>query len=98
VAITEQQISLAAAYKIRSRVIERFGEPLGHLWLFPEPQAMAEAKLEDLKSCGLSGQKASYIHDLAVNITDGTLDLDVLKTMDDDKARETIMILLFAVL
>jgi DNA-3-methyladenine glycosylase II len=52
---------------------------------------MAKAKLEDLKACGLSGQKASYIHDLAVNITDGNVDLNVLKTMDDDKARETIM-------
>ena len=91
IAITEQQISLAAAYKIRSRVIEHFGEPLGHRWLFPEPQAMAKAKLEDLKSCGLSGQKANYIHDFAVNIADGKLDLDILKTMDDDKARETIM-------
>jgi len=81
----------AAAYKIRSRVVERFGEPLGTRWLFPEPRAMAKAKLEDLKACGLSGQKASYIHDLAVNITNGNVDLNVLKTMDDDKARETIM-------
>ena len=36
-------------------------------------------------------QKAQYIHELAVKIADGTLDLDILKTMDDDKARETIM-------
>ena len=28
VAITEQQISLAAAYQIRSRIIQRFGEPI----------------------------------------------------------------------
>jgi DNA-3-methyladenine glycosylase II len=91
VAITEQQISLAAAHKIRSRVVERFGEPLGTRWLFPEPRAMAKAKPEDLKACGLSRQKASYIHDLAVNITNGNVDLNVLKTMDDDKARETIM-------
>jgi DNA-3-methyladenine glycosylase II len=91
IAITEQQISLAAAYRIRSRVVERFGEPIENLWIFPEPQVLASASIEDLQSCGLSRNKAGYIHELAVKITDGTLNLDVLKTMNDDEARETIM-------
>lgn len=91
IAITEQQISLAAAYRIRSRVIERFGEPIEDLWIFPEPQVLSSASIEDLQSCGLSRNKAGYIHDLAVKITDGTVDLDILKTMNDDEARETIM-------
>jgi DNA-3-methyladenine glycosylase II len=91
IAITEQQISLTAAYHIRSRVIQRFGEPIEKQWIFPEPQALAGASIEDLQSCGLSRNKAGYIHDLASKVADGTLDLDILKTMDDEKARETIM-------
>ena len=91
VAITEQQISLTAAYRIRSRVIQRFGESIDSQWIFPEPRILANAPLDDLRSCGLSQQKAQYIHELACNIVDGRLDLDILKSMDDDKARETIM-------
>lgn len=91
IAIIEQQISLAAAYRIRTRIIQRFGEPVGNQWIFPEPGVLSQATLEDLRSCGLSRQKAQYIQDLVIKITDGTLNLDTLKALDDDKARETIM-------
>ena len=91
VAITEQQISLAAAYQIRSRIVQRFGEPIDNQWIFPEPHILASAPLEDLRSCGLSRQKAHYIRELAGKTADGTVDLDILKNMDDDKAREAIM-------
>ena len=91
VAITEQQISLAAAYGIRSRIILRFGEPTDNQWIFPEPGVLSRATLDDLRSCGLSRQKAKYIQELATKVVDGTLDLNILKTLDDDKARETIM-------
>jgi len=91
VAITEQQISLAAAYRIRSRIIQRFGEPVGDRWIFPVPRTLAEASVEDLRSCGLSRQKAGYIHDLAISIIDGSVDLNSLKSINDEKAREAIM-------
>lgn len=91
IAITEQQISLAAVYRIRSRIVQRFGEPLDNQWIFPEPPILASASLENLRACGLSAQKAQYIRDLAGNIAAGTLDLDILKAMDDDTARAMIM-------
>jgi DNA-3-methyladenine glycosylase II len=90
-AITEQQISLAAAYQIRNRVVQRFGEPVEDLWVFPEPQALARVSLEDLRSCGLSRQKSEYIRGLAAKIVAGDLDLDGLKSMDADSAREILM-------
>jgi DNA-3-methyladenine glycosylase II len=91
VAITEQQLSLASAYQIRNRVVQRFGEPIEDLRVFPEPATLAGATMEELRSCGLSKQKADYIRSLAGNIVAGHLDLDGLKSMDDDKAREAIM-------
>jgi DNA-3-methyladenine glycosylase II len=93
IAITEQQISLAAAYRIRSRIIQRFGEPIGSQWIFPEPITLVNASIEDLRSCGLSRQKTRYIHELTQNIVDGKIDLDSLKSMNDEEARETIMTL-----
>ena len=90
-AITEQQISLAAAYKIRKRVVERFGEPVEDLWVFPEPEALAKASLDDLRACGLSRQKSDYIKALAEKIAGGELNLEGLKNIDTDKARGTIL-------
>jgi DNA-3-methyladenine glycosylase II len=90
-AITEQQLSLASAYSIRNRIVQRFGEPVEDLCVFPEPEALAGASLEDLQQCGLSHQKAEYIRGLAGEIVSGKLDLEDLKSMDTDKAREILM-------
>ncbi len=90
-AITEQQISLLAAYQIRNRVVQRFGEAVEDLSVFPEPRVLAKASLDDLRVCGLSRQKSEYIRGLAGKIVAGELDLEGLKSMDTDKARETIM-------
>ena len=90
-AITEQQISLAAAYRIRDRLVQRFGEPVEDLRVFPRPEALAAAAPEELRSCGLSGQKIRYIKELAGRIMEGSLDIDSLKQTDDEGARQTIM-------
>jgi DNA-3-methyladenine glycosylase II len=89
-AVIEQQISLAAARRIRARVVERFGESKAGLWIFPGPEALARASLEELRACGLSGRKSEYINGLARNIVDGSLDLDRLKTLSDSKVRSII--------
>jgi len=50
VAITEQQISLAAAYRIRSRLVERFGVPIEKQWVFPEPEILVSIEIRYLLS------------------------------------------------
>jgi DNA-3-methyladenine glycosylase II len=89
-AVIEQQISLAAARRIRSRVVERFGERKADLWIFPGPEALARASLKAMRACGLSGRKAEYITGLASKVVDGSFDLDNLKGMSDDEVRSTI--------
>jgi len=89
-AVIEQQISLAAARRIRARVVERFGERKAGLWIFPGPEALAQASLDALRACGLSGRKAEYISGLAGKVVDGSFDLDGLKGMSDDEVRSTI--------
>jgi DNA-3-methyladenine glycosylase II len=90
-AITEQQISLGAAYHIRSRLVERFGTPVQDEWIFPDPAALAGATLRQLLACGLSYMKAGYIRELARKVTDRTFDFDALKAMKDEQARERLM-------
>ncbi len=89
-AVIEQQISLVAARKIRARVVERFGERKAGLWIFPGPEDLAQAPLEAIRACGLSGRKAEYISGLAKKVVDGSFDLDGLNGMSDDEVRSTV--------
>ena len=79
IAITEQQLSLAAAFHIRTRLIKRFGRPIGELWVFPTPDVLAKASLRDLMSCGLSHRKAEYVRHFARHVSNGELALESLK-------------------
>jgi DNA-3-methyladenine glycosylase II len=90
IAVTEQQISLAAAYRIRYRIVEKFGQKIDDLRLFPGPHDLSKASLQELASCGLSSRKAQYIRDFARDVSEGTLNLDSIKSMDNDEARAFI--------
>jgi DNA-3-methyladenine glycosylase II len=83
IAITEQQLSLAAAFHIRRRFVERFGRQIDGVWLFPTPASLADAPMAALRESGLSGRKAEYIAGLAGAIAAGQLDLVALKAMSD---------------
>ena len=43
--ITAQQVSLHAAFAIRSRLVERFGVRHGHAWAFPTRETLAAARV-----------------------------------------------------
>jgi DNA-3-methyladenine glycosylase II len=91
IAITEQQISLAAAYRIRTRIIERFGDHVNGLWAFPTPRRLSESSTADLMTCGLSQRKAEYVRGLAYKVANGLLDLDRLEAMSDDDVRSLLL-------
>jgi DNA-3-methyladenine glycosylase II len=91
IAITEQQISLTAAYRIRTRIIERFGDPVNGLWAFPTPTRLSESSVADLMTCGLSQRKAEYVKGLAYKVANGLLDLDQLETMPDEDVRSLLL-------
>lgn len=93
VAITEQQVSLAAAYHIRQRLIDRFGARRGLHRAFPAPGALAQASLRALRNCGLSHRKAEYISALARQVVQGEVNLDRLRRMSDVAARDYILAL-----
>lgn len=76
-----QQLSRAAASAILARLEGLHGDRL------PTPAELLDTDAETLRGIGLSRAKAVYLHDLAARLVDGRLDLERLRTLDDDAAR-----------
>lgn len=91
IAITEQQLSLAAAFHIRNRLISRFGIVQGTLPRFPSASALAAATLEELRGCGLSRRKAEYVRELAQRVSQGGLDFEALNKQSDERIRAELL-------
>lgn len=85
VSILSQQISGKAALAIRKRLLERVG-PEGLT-----PQRIASLTREELRTVGLSKQKASYILDLAERVHTGTLTLSRLSRLTDDAVIDALI-------
>ena len=94
-AVLGQQVTVAAARTLTTRLVERFGTPLatpidGLTRLFPSPAALAAASGDELGQLGLVRQRQAAIHALAQAVTSGQIRLhagaDVAATMDALKA------------
>ncbi|REJ90944.1 MAG: DNA-3-methyladenine glycosylase 2 family protein [Planctomycetota bacterium] len=76
-AIIAQQISGQAARSINNRLQQAIRPRR------MTPDVIAGMTLEQLRSLGLSPQKASYVHDLAAKVSDGRVRLNRVRTMSD---------------
>ncbi|MHA3772525.1 DNA-3-methyladenine glycosylase family protein [Verrucomicrobiota bacterium sgz303538] len=77
-AITGQQISFAAAHRLRRSLIEFIGKTTpGGMLAFPDATAVAAVGQEALRSCGYSRNKARALAELAEDISSGQLILPV---------------------
>jgi len=87
--ITAQQVSLHAAFAVRSRFIERFGERAELAYSFPTRERVARASEEELTALGFSRRKAEYV----LGVARADIDLDALGVLPDDevKARLTAL-------
>ena len=81
--ITAQQISLHAAFAIRSRFIASLGTRAGLAYAFPTRERVAGATEAELVALGFSRGKADYVIGLARD----EIDLDVLESLSDDEVR-----------
>ena len=83
IAITEQQLGLPVAVRLRKRLVERYGDVLTvggkNYRAFPTPLALSKAKPSDIRNAGLSTRKAEYIVDIAKRVAEGRLDLEKMK-------------------
>lgn len=93
-AITEQQISLAVAVKIRARLVKKFGESLKidgeKFYAFPTPEKLSSLKIDDLLKVGLSRQKADYIIGFSKKVASGEFDVERLKKKSNEEVVEKL--------
>lgn len=87
--IIYQQVSGKAAASIfaKFKLLFKQNPPAGG---FPTPQQVAATPLDTLRSAGLSGQKASYIKDLAEKFADGTIRHKHLPKMTNEEIIEHV--------
>ena len=93
-AILGQQISVAAARTLATRIAQRWGEALpaapmpGLERLFPTPAALARA---DLREIGLTTARAATVSGMAQALLDGRVDFLAERSLDEFVARWTAL-------
>lgn len=80
--IVGQQLSIKAAATILARVGALGGS------VFASPEVIAAASDEELRKCGLSRAKLSYLRDLAVRWSAGEIDAPTLRSLPDEEVIE----------
>ncbi|MHB1271484.1 MAG: DNA-3-methyladenine glycosylase 2 family protein [Rhodanobacter sp.] len=89
-AVLGQQVSVAAARTLATRIVQRFGEPLavsvvpGLERLFPTPAQLADA---DLREIGVTTARAATIRGIAQALLDGRIDFRAEQPLDAFVAR-----------
>lgn len=76
--IVSQQLSVKAAATIWSRVRAQFND------IAPTPEQLLAADPEQLRACGVSYSKISYMKDLAEHIIDGSLDMTHIANLPNE--------------
>jgi AraC family transcriptional regulator of adaptative response / DNA-3-methyladenine glycosylase II len=89
-AVLGQQVSVAAARTLATRIVQRWGEPLnappmaGLERLFPTPTQLADA---DLREIGVTTARAATIRGIAQALLDGRVDFRAEQSMEEFVAR-----------
>lgn len=85
-AISYQQLSGKAAATILARFVALFPNKK-----FPTPLDIRKIRMEKLRAVGLSGQKASYVKDLAEKFLNGTINPKLFSNMSDVEIVEHVV-------
>jgi DNA-3-methyladenine glycosylase II len=84
--ILEQQVSLASAKAAYGRLVARLGGRL-------TPRGILASNDAELRTDGFSRQKARYVRVLAAALEEGSLDLALVASLDDEDARKALVAL-----
>lgn len=82
--IIGQQISIKAQLSIQGRFKERLGGAV-------TPAAVLAMPVDEMRSCGMSERKATYIRRAAKRIVEGEFDIEALREMDDEAVCQRLM-------
>ena len=84
--VTAQQVSLYAAFAIRNRLIERFGERTERAYAFPTRERLALAEPDEIAAVGFSRRKAEYV----IGLARSELDLFGLALLPDEEIKAAL--------
>jgi DNA-3-methyladenine glycosylase II len=84
--VSAQQVSLHAAFAVRNRLIERFGEGVGRVYGFPTRERLADADPAAIVAAGFSRRKADCI----VGLARSDLDFARLSALADEDVKEAL--------
>jgi len=94
-AILGQQINLAFAYTMKSRLIEKYGTIMEFdqekYFLFPQPSSIANLTVDDLRPLQISIRKAEYLIGLAQKIEAKELSKTMLSQMTFEQAKAELV-------
>ncbi len=88
-AVLQQQISFKVAERIAAKMVRKFGCRIVRgveAYDFPEPEKIAELKVDELKSCGMSSRKAECIIEISKEATAN--DFEEMRKMSEDEVFE----------
>ncbi|MDE5907911.1 MAG: 8-oxoguanine DNA glycosylase [Lachnospiraceae bacterium] len=93
--IISQQNNIKRIKKCIDLLCRRYGEEKQaqsgkRYYDFPRPEVLAAASLEELYACNL-GYRSRYIHNTAASILRGEVNLDALKGMHYERAKEELV-------
>jgi DNA-3-methyladenine glycosylase II len=93
--IIGQQINLTFAYKLKRRLVERYGTKLdfegSSFYIFPDFKILAQASTDELKEMQFSSAKASYLISTAQAFAEGKLSKNILKALPDVESRHKLL-------
>lgn len=74
--------------KIIERISQKYGDKIefeeNHYYLFPKPEQLAKASVEDLRNLGL-GFRDKRVFEVTKKVVEGQLDLEKMKDLNDTK-------------
>lgn len=92
--IVSQQNNIVRIRKCIENLCQKYGEEKRlkdgrKYYLFPTPEALAKASIEELYACNL-GYRSKYIHKTAESVAFGEVDLETIKQMDYEAAMDEL--------
>lgn len=91
-AIIGQQINLTFAYKLKRRLVERYGTCIPfngvNYYVFPSSEILSNLHSDDLKEMQFSRSKAEYLINIAKAFASGEISKDKLLALPDLKTRQ----------
>jgi DNA-3-methyladenine glycosylase II len=94
-AIIGQQINLTFAYKLKRRLVEKYGTSMSYnginYHVFPDCEVLANLYPDDLKEMQFSKSKAEYLITIAKAFASGEISKDKLLALPDLNARQKVL-------